>query len=230
MNKNLISIIMSVYNGENFVEKCIDSIAKQTFKNFEFLILDDGSTDNTYELLKKKKFNDDRIKIFRNENNLGLTKSLNKLINKSKGNIIARQDADDLSNPKRFEKQIDYIEKYNLDFCTTRAKIINSKRVIPRASYYLPTKLIINLKNPFVHGTLLIKKSVILEVGIYDENFYFSQDYKLFKDLLTENYKFKILNYPLYELNMIDNISSKYSEEQKYYAECVKKGKTPKKS
>lgn len=220
---------MSVYNGENFVEKCIDSITKQTFKNFEFLILDDGSTDNTYELLKKKKFNDDRIKIFRNENNLGLTKSLNKLINKSKGNIIARQDADDLSNPKRFEKQIDYIEKYNLDFCTTRAKIINSKKVIPGASYYLPTKLIINLKNPFVHGTLLIKKSVILEVGKYNENFYFSQDYKLFKDLLTENYKFKILNYPLYELNMIDNISSKYSEEQKYYAECVKKGKTPKK-
>ena len=54
MNKNLISIIMSVYNGENFVEKCIDSITKQTFKNFEFLILDDGSTDNTYELLKKE--------------------------------------------------------------------------------------------------------------------------------------------------------------------------------
>ena len=130
MNKNLISIIMSVYNGENFVEKCIDSITKQTFKNFEFLILDDGSTDNTYELLKKKKFNDDRIKIFRNENNLGLTKSLNKLIKKSKGNIIARQDADDLSNPKRFEKQIDYIEKYNLDFCTTRAKIINKNNGI----------------------------------------------------------------------------------------------------
>jgi glycosyltransferase involved in cell wall biosynthesis len=227
MNNKYISVIMSTYNNEKSVGACIESITQQTFKNFEFLILDDGSTDNTYEIIQKKKLADDRIKIFRNDTNLGLTKSLNILINKTNAPLIARQDADDISTPQRFEQQIASIEKYDLDFCTTRAKIMKSNKVIPKLSFYLPKKIIINFKNPFVHGTLLIKKQSIYEIGLYDEDFYFSQDYKLFNDLLLNNYKFKILNLPLYELNTFDNISSKYSVQQKYYADCVRKGITP---
>ena len=82
-------------------------------------------------------------------------------------------------------------------------------------------------KNPFVHGTLLIKREVLQEVGSYDENFYYSQDYKLMSDLLMRNYKVKILKEPLYILNMKGNISVNKKEQQKYYAECVRKNIVP---
>ena len=83
------------------------------------------------------------------------------------------------------------------------------------------------LKNPFIHGTLLIKKSVFNECGNYDENFYFAQDYKLFLEIIKKGFKVKSLREPLYYLNMKDNISSKFQSEQEYYFACAKKGITP---
>ncbi len=82
-------------------------------------------------------------------------------------------------------------------------------------------------KNPFIHGTLFIKKSILLDVGKYDENFYYAQDYKLMKTLIDNNYKFKIFRKPLYELNMENNISTNKRSEQSYYANCVKKNMIP---
>ena len=77
-------------------------------------------------------------------------------------------------------------------------------------------------KNPFIHGTLMIKKASIFDIGMYDEKFYFAQDYKLFRDLLKQKIKFKYLSKSLYILNMDDNISSNYRNEQKYYFDCAK--------
>ena len=82
-------------------------------------------------------------------------------------------------------------------------------------------------KNPFIHGTLLIKKSIMEDIGLYDENFYYAQDYKLMKDLIKKNYKFKIINECLYFLNMKNNISTLKKDEQKYYSECVRKNIVP---
>ena len=82
-------------------------------------------------------------------------------------------------------------------------------------------------KNPFIHGTLFIKKSILLDVGKYDENFYYAQDYKLMKTLIDNNYKFKIFRKTLYELNMENNISTNKRSEQNYYANCVKKNMIP---
>ena len=115
-----ISIIMSTFNSENVIENSIKSLLNQSYKDYEILISDDNSTDSTYDILKIMK-NNNLIKIFKNKQNIGLTKSLNKLISKSNGILIARQDADDISFQNRLEKQVNFIKKYNLDFCTSRA-------------------------------------------------------------------------------------------------------------
>lgn len=224
---HLISVIMSVYNDEKNIDKSIKSIMSQTYKNLELHILDDGSDDKTWKIINKYKTEYQNIFIYKNKNNLGLTKSLNYLVNQANGEIIARHDSDDLSHPERIEKQLNIMTKYNLDFCTTRAQIIQNNKITPKFSYYIPKKIVVKYKNPFIHGTLMIKKRVIINVGMYDENFYYSQDYKLMTDLLKINSKYKILRTPYYKLNFENNISTKFKEEQKYYALCVKKKLIP---
>ena len=78
-------------------------------------------------------------------------------------------------------------------------------------------------KNPFIHGSLIIKKQVLNDLGLYDENFYYAQDYKLYLDLLSKGYSIKAINKPLYNLNTINNISSNNKDEQKYYFYCARK-------
>ena len=99
----------------------------------------------------------------------------------------------------------------------------------PNKSYFIPKKIVMNLKNPFVHGSMMLFKNEVIELGGYDERFYYAQDYKLFSDLLSSGAKYKKLKTPLYELNTKDNISSKYTEKQEYYARCVRTNKIPNK-
>lgn len=226
-SKKLVSVIMPCFNCEKTVAASIESILNQTYQNIEILIIDDGSKDNTYEILKKFQNKHKNIRLFKNQDNLGLTKSLNILIEESKGEYIARQDSDDISVIDRISLQYEFMEQKELDFCSSRATILYSGKKIPRSSHYLPKKIVMKFKNPFIHGTLFIKKSILLDVGKYDENFYYAQDYKLMKTLIDNNYKFKIFRKPLYELNMENNISTNKRSEQNYYANCVKKNMIP---
>tara|TARA_B100001250_G_scaffold369443_1_gene352912 strand:- start:1014 stop:1703 length:690 start_codon:yes stop_codon:yes gene_type:complete len=222
-----ISVIMSAYNSEDSVENSITSILNQTYEDLELLIMDDASTDNTYKICESLKNKDQRIKLYKNKSNLGLTKSLNKLISLSSGEIIARQDSDDISKKERIEKQLKFLEENNLDACTSRAKIMYSQKITPRFSLLLPKKLVIKYKNPFIHGTLFIKKNVLIENNSYDERFVYSQDYKLMADLIKKNKKILIMNENLYSLNMENNISTLKAKEQNYYAKCVRKNISP---
>jgi len=224
---NLVSIIMSAYNAEESLDSSIESILNQSYKNIELLIMDDGSSDSTNQICKRYEKEHPSIRIYKNLKNIGLTKSLNILISHAQGDLIARQDADDVSTTQRIEKQIDFLQGNNLDACTTRALIINKNKKIPGFSHYLPTRFVIKKKNPFIHGTLLIKKSVIEKVGFYDERFLYAQDYKLFSDLLKAGFKIKTKNECLYHLNIENNISSNYYEAQTYYAKCVKSNTSP---
>jgi len=208
-----VSIIMSVFNDENNIKNSILSILNQTYKNIELLVLDDCSTDNTFNVINS--ITDPRLKIFQNKENLGLTKSLNILINKTTGLLIARQDSDDISLKQRIETQVRFMQKNNLDACTTRAYRKDSKKSIPRFSHLFPNKLVMKYKNPFIHGTLMIYKSTIELVGLYDENYKYAQDYKLFVDLYKNNLKIKTLNKRLYVLNMDQNISTLHNSEQR---------------
>lgn len=217
----LISVLLSVYNDDENIKKSVDSILSQSYKNIELLVIDDGSTDKTYEILNG--INDGRLKIFRNKKNLGLTKCLNILIKKSQGKILARQDSDDISLPRRLEVQYNILHEAQLDACTTRAFIKNTKKSIPRYSHLLPINFVIKYKNPFIHGTLMIRKNAVLNIGMYDENLKYAQDYKLFIELLKKNYKIKILKSKLYVLNMENNISSlKKEDQQKFFREIQK--------
>ena len=213
---------MSVHNDERTVEKSINSILDQDYKNLELLIIDDGSNDETYKICKNYSNTHRNVKLYKNDYNIGLTKSLNILLNKSEGYFIARQDADDISSSSRLSKQLSFIEKYNLDACSTRAYVMNSHKITPSKSYYLPKGFVMKIKNPFIHGTLMAKKEVLFKIGQYDENFYYSQDYKLMQDLLDNGYKLKIIKEPLYYLNMKGNISVTHKEEQQYFAKCGK--------
>ena len=134
----MISVIMSAYNAEKHISNSIESILSQSYQNFEFLIMDDGSTDNTSKIITSYIKTDTRIKLFNNKSNIGLTKSLNFLINQANGEYLARQDSDDVSDSKRFELQLNFMITNNLQASTTRAKIKNTNKKIPGYSYYLP--------------------------------------------------------------------------------------------
>jgi len=222
-----VSVLMPIYNDENNLFNSINSILNQSYKNFELIIVNDASTDNTLEVLEKFKNLDSRIKVFTNNKNIGLTKSLNLALAKSEGELIARQDSDDLSLGERLKKQVELLQNSKYSFCVSRAINSKTQKPIPRYSYYFPTKLVMNFKNPFIHGTLMIKKNVLNKLGGYNENFYYSQDFKLFFDLIRKHYKYFYIKEPLYVLNLENNISTIKQKEQKYYFDCARKNITP---
>ena len=107
-----ISVMMIVYNAEKFIREAIESILNQTFSDFEFIILDDHSTDNSYEIINEYAKRDNRILVLHNEKNLGIAESRTKCIKFAKGKYIAIADADDISIPTRLEKQLKYLEEH----------------------------------------------------------------------------------------------------------------------
>lgn len=226
-NKNLpeTSVLLSTYNNESTIANAVESILKQTYEDFELLIVDDSSSDRTKKILKE--FDDSRIKIFNNKNNIGLTKSLNLLIRNARGKFLARQDGDDFSLTKRLSIQREFLSNTNYKICSTRARVISTQKKIPGYSHFLPQHLLFKFKNPHIHGSLFMEKSIIDLVGGYDENFYYSQDYKLYCDLRKINVVIKRINNVLYYLNTEGNISSIKKEKQSYYFECAKKNRIP---
>ena len=226
IENNKISVLLSTYNNEKTIKLSIGSILDQTYKNFELLIIDDGSEDNTLQICKS--FSDSRIKLFKNDSNIGLTKSLNKVSQYATGKYLARQDGDDISLNNRLQKQIAVFNKLdNLDIVTSRAYVKNSNRIIPKYRNYISYKILINYLNPFIHGTLMIKNDSFIKLNRYNENFIYAQDYKLFYDAIKLNMKIKVISQPIYILNLENNISSNKREDQQYYANCVRKNLLP---
>lgn len=213
---------MSTYNNENTLENSIKSILNQSYENLEFLITDDCSTDDSLNILNKFKNKDDRVKIIKNKENIGLTKSLNNMIRISEGDFIARQDADDISLPHRLETQIKMLNSSNAQISTSRAFKADTKVKIPGFTFYIPYKYLIFFKNPFIHGTLLID-SLLMKKYSYDENYYFAQDYELFSRIIRDKKNIININEVLYILNTKNNISENFTKEQKSYANTVRK-------
>ena len=141
--------------------------------------------------------------------------------------LIARQDSDDFSLPTRLEDQVNLIKNKNYDAVYTRAINKQSQKKIPGLSFYIPSKLSIKYKNPYIHGSLMIKHEVLKILNYYSEDFYYAQDYKLAWDLHKNNYKVGVKNKALYVLNTENNISENFRNEQKYYADCVRKELDP---
>lgn len=190
-----VSIIMPVYNAAKYLDETINSILNQTYNDFEFLIIDDGSTDNSLEILYS--YNDHRIKILKNEKNIGYVKTLNKLIDISKGEYIARQDNDDLSLPDRIEKQVLFLNKNkDVGVCGTNAFIFGKKTKMTRMPITddeIKAYMIIN--NPMLHPTIMYRKSIfeVLNIGKYNEDLCPAEDYAMWFEISK---KTKLANLP----------------------------------
>jgi len=174
---------MSVYNGQKYLRQAIDSVLNQSFRDFEFIIIDDGSTDKSPQILAKYQNKDSRIRVV-HQRNLGLTKSLNKAIKLARGKYLARIDADDLAYDSRFEKQVRFLEKHpKIGLIGSRVNIIDEKgKIIGKLSYPIEDHVIrkhLIWHNPFCHSSVMLRKEVIKKTGSYSESFICAQDYDL---------------------------------------------------
>lgn len=215
---------MSVYKEPiEWLKLSIDSILNQIFENFEFIIICDNPNNvEIISLLKEYAERDSRIKLFFNENNIGLTKSLNKGLANAKGKYIARMDADDISLPDRFEKQYKFMENHpdvivlgtNINYIGKGAKLkINESFRYSDAE--IRAQMIFD--NSIVHPSVFIRRSVLVEHNIcYDENYRQSQDYRLWEQLmpygLFANLNEKLLQYRISEQQVTkSNASGQYN-------------------
>lgn len=166
-----ISVIMGVYNCKDIdaLNKSVNSIINQTYTDWEFIICNDGSTDNTLNILKKIEMKDERIKIISYEKNKGLRYALNKCIEESKGKYIARQDDDDISEKNRFEKQISYMEKHrDISIVGCRANVFDKNDVWGKYNVpEYPNKTDFYWNSPFIHPTVIIRKDDLIKAGCY---------------------------------------------------------------
>ncbi len=214
----MISIIMSVYNAEKYLKESLESILSQTYKNFEFIIVEDCSSDSSLNILKEYAMQDQRIILIENKRNLGLTKNLNKAIKISKRKYIARMDADDISEKNRLEEQIKFLENnHEIDILGTFSKNINELgEVIGRRKAPIKHEDILKLLpkvNPIAHPTVMFRKSSLKQIGGYNEAYRKCQDYELW--FRAASFGLKMHNIPnfLMKYRMNDNYVTRKSWE-----------------
>lgn len=227
MNSPKVSVIMSIYNGEKYIDESVQSILDQTFSDFEFIIVDDGSSDGSNRIIESYAAVDKRIVVLKNEANIGLTKSLNRCLEAAKGEYIARQDADDVSLPERLELQIDYLENHrDVGVLGTAVSIINARgeeterRIPPLTDTEIRWKLLFH--NSFYHSSVVFRRELLeKENKRFDESLVFSQDYELWVRLLSDakgaNLEELLVRYRLHD----DCISMDLAEEQKEFAVSI---------
>lgn len=205
----VISVVMSVFNGETYLESAIESVLNQTFTHFEFIIINDHSTDKTSEILQKMEEKDNRILVFEkpiNKGFKGFVENLNLGISKARGKYIARMDADDLCLPDRFEQQLAFLEKNkNVFLVGTSMSLINEKNEETGEMIALSgleeIKKRTRIDNPIFHPTILFRNEPDL---FYREKMYACEDFDFYLRQLTEkrilrNLPEKLLKYRILE-------------------------------
>ena len=219
MNTPLVSVLMPVYNGEPYLREAVESILNQSFTDFEFIIIDDGSTDKTPEILKS--YADPRLVVV-NQANIGVTQSLNKAINMARGQYIARMDADDISLPKRLQMQVEFLEKHptvglvgtSVIHFDEDGKMIMEKLLLTESAWIKEALL---SENQLCHGSVMFRRECIEKVGGYREEFKHIEDYDLWLRI-AEHYEVANLAAPLYKWRFNpDGISVSHKLEQDRY-------------
>lgn len=180
-----VTVLMPVYNGERFLRGALESILSQTFTDFEFLIIDDGSTDQSAEIVRT--YNDSRIRLVQNESNLKLTASLNRGLSLARGEYIARMDADDVCMPERLEKQVRFLdENQHVDILGTDVEMIDHAGALWLGSkpFRLPRKhgairWMLYFVCPIYHPTVMMRRTVMDSLDGYSLDFPYAEDYDL---------------------------------------------------
>ncbi|EHQ07528.1 glycosyltransferase family 2 protein [Leptonema illini] len=225
MTSPMISVVMSVYNAEAYLKEAIDSILQQTYTDFEFIIVNDGSIDCGRDIILSYK--DPRIVLVDNETNLGLTKSLNIGLRRARGKYIARMDADDISLPRRFERQIEYMEAHpdcavcgtwGSGFTPTGEEILIQPVTDP---FLVQTEML--FANALIHGSIMMKCAADLSRPFfYDESVRRAQDLHLWVSFVENGYKLANLPVVLYRYRIHDlSISATSLSEQERSAEIA---------
>ena len=208
----LISVILPVFNSEKTLSRCVKSILNQTFKNFEFIIINDCSSDNSSIIINNFVLDDSRIKVINNPINLGITKSLILGISASSTEYIARIDSDEYAKPSRLEKQYLFMKNNNLILCGTKCLNLYTKaKKVTNWSYYNKNiiKKKIPFRSPFPHGSAMYKKSIYNKVGGYDLKYKTSQDFELWNRFLMQGKILMINENLLYRYISSDSITQK---------------------
>lgn len=214
-----VTVLMTVYNGEKYLNEAIDGILNQTFRDFEFLIVNDGSTDGSRDIIKSYK--DPRINLVDNERNIGLTASLNRGLRLAGGEYIARQDADDISLPERLENQVSILER-NREIALLGSWYLEiDENGIPLREYKLPCEpLQISWDSIFYcsFSTVVFRRESILKnVGFYDESFRYAQDWELYSKIARTHTVVNIgeylVKYRLHSRSMTDTYGSVVQSE-----------------
>lgn len=201
-----VSVLMSVYNCESTVNKSIDSIINQTFTDWEFIICDDGSKDKTYKIIQEISKKEPRIVLVKNDRNRGLSYSLNHCLKVAKGTYCARMDGDDLCDPLRFEKQVEFLnnnDKYDFVSTTmTRFDEQGTYRIPDSVESYSPTKKDFIKGSPFCHAPVMIRRSAYDAVNGYRDipQTLGVEDYDLWFRLYAKGYRGYVLQEPLYHM------------------------------
>ena len=216
MSNPEITVVMSVYNAELYLDDSITSILEQTYRNFEFIIINDGSTDHSLSIIKKYMHLDDRIVLISRENK-GLIVSLNDGLKLAKGKYVARMDADDVSLKNRFKEQIEFMVKDNIDICGSSVQLFNDEGDIKIWRYPVldqDIKFTLLFTCSFAHPSVMIRKKVFKNLKY--KNYINSEDYKLWTDAALSAFKMGgidkvLLNYRCHE----EQVSYKNSIMQK---------------
>lgn len=183
MKSPKVTVLMPVYNGQKFLKPAVESIISQTFKDFEFLIIDDGSKDKTLPIIKAYEVKDPRIVVVSRPNK-GLVATLNEGLKKARGEYIARMDADDISLKSRLNTEVEYLDAHpDVGLVGSNYSIIDErgKHLIDTNVFTHPTdlKLCLVTCNQYGHGSVMIRKSILAKVGDYDKSVGHLEDYDL---------------------------------------------------
>ena len=204
-----VSVIMGAYNAQDTIKKCIESIIEQSFVDWEFIICNDCSNDNTEYLIKEYIKKDKRIILINNKENLRLAASLNKCLKYCKGEYIARMDADDISAPDRIMKQVEFLD------ANAEIAVVGTNRIIfdengyhgIRKSIEYPTEKFLLRGAPFAHPTIMMRKKVYLDLGGYtvSEETVRAEDLELWFRFFANGYKGYNLQENLYYYHESEN-------------------------
>lgn len=183
-----VSINIAVFNGERFLQECLESILHQTMRDFEIVIVDDGSNDRTPEILAEYHQKDQRIKVYTNTKNEGIAFSRNRALSESSSKYIAVMDADDIALPNRLQLQTDFLDdKQDFALVGGGAEIIDvennviGKIVASQGTGFL--KWLLLFRNPFVHSSIMFRRATISSFGGYNPQYQVAQDYDLYARL-----------------------------------------------
>jgi glycosyltransferase involved in cell wall biosynthesis len=214
-----VSVLMAVHNGEKYLRMAMDSILSQTYSDFEFIIVDDGSRDGTSQILNQ--YSDARIVLIKNEIGIGLTKSLNLGLEKARGEYIARMDADDVSLPHRLGTQVSFLDDhFEVGVVGTGAYLIDSANTSWQLVQYPEHHdqlcwIMCFFENPMLHPSVMFRAQLIKNLGGYKDAFVTSQDYNLWSRAVVITKLANIQDVCLHLRKHDENISKLRSEQQR---------------